>query len=216
MHDHLDGKGVASMIVLVAEHLIDNTDRLTDADIAIGDGDHGTGMRRGFEGVLKSLAGLDEVDPEIVLKKTGSAIMTDAGGASGAIFGTLFRSGSKALAGRPDFDAAAFADFLGAGLASVERRGQSAAGQKTMIDALSPAAKAAEAHRTGSLGAAVAAAAEAALDGMEQTKAMVAKMGKARSLGDRSLGHVDPGALSMSLILDAMNAFLKKRRAVSE
>ena len=81
------------MIVLVAEHLIDNTDRLTDADIAIGDGDHGTGMRRGFEGVLKSLAGLDEVDPEIVLKKTGSAIMTDAGDASGAIFGTLFRSG---------------------------------------------------------------------------------------------------------------------------
>jgi dihydroxyacetone kinase-like protein len=127
------------------------------------------------------------------------------------VFGTLFRAGGKALEGRDRLDADGFALFLESGLEAVMTRGGCKVGQKTMVDALAPAAAAAAASRTASLSDAVAAATTAAREGAEATRGMVATTGKARSLGERSLGHVDPGAISVTLILGAMNDHLSGR-----
>lgn len=202
----MDGAGARAMMMAAADAVIANVDRLSEADRATGDGDHGVGMRRGFEAARAALASQVEATPEQVMKAVGTAIMANGGGASGAIFGTLFRSGAKALEGRANLDAEGFAAFLSGAVDAVKKRGGATEGQKTMIDALGPAA-AASARRS-SLAEAMAAAAHAALEGVEATRSMVATTGKARSLGDRSLGHIDPGALSVSIILGAMNDFV--------
>ncbi len=191
------------LLEAVCLHVIENVDVLTAADQAIGDGDHGVAMRRGFAAALEQLKADGAQSAEAMFKSVGSAVLAKAGGAAGAVFGTLFRSGAAAFAGR-EFDADAFASFLQLGLEGVEKRGGARPGQKTMVDALAPAAAAAREAAAGGLAAAAGAAADAARRGVESTKAMVATTGKARALGERSLGHADPGAVSVSLILDAM------------
>lgn len=191
------------MMLAVAQAIIDNVDVLSEADRATGDGDHGVGMRRGFEAAQDAIAALQAPNPEQVMKAAGTAIMAKGGGASGAIFGTLFRAGSKALEGKDHLDAASFAEFLTMALEAVQKRGGVTTGQKTMVDALAPAATAS--HGGGSLKAAMVRAAEAAAAGVEATRNMLATTGKARSLGERSLGHIDPGALSVSIILKTMS-----------
>lgn len=203
----LDLNATIAMLKAVSCAVIDQVDTLTDADLAIGDGDHGVGMRRGFEAALD---GLEETPPQAVdaaFKAVGTAILSQTGGAAGAVFGTLFRSGAKALGEREAVDADGFAAFLENGLDAVIKRGGVTEGQKTMIDALAPAARAARAAVGGGLEEATAAAAGAARGGVEATRAMVATTGKARSLGERSLGHPDPGAISVSIILRAMQDF---------
>ena len=204
----MDGNAVKAMMAAVSEAIIDSVDLLTEADRATGDGDHGVGMRRGFEAARHALETLNEPTPDQVMKSVGTAVMSKGGGASGAIFGTLFRSGAKTLEGKSEFDAQGLAAFLKAGCEAVQKRGGAGPGQKTMIDALLPAADAAGAGH-GSLQDAVKAAAHAAKDGVEATRSMLATTGKARSLGERSLGHVDPGALSVSIILQAMADYAK-------
>lgn len=210
MADRLDLKATTDMLKAVSRSVIDQTDVLTDADLAIGDGDHGIGMRRGFEAALESLEATPPDTIENALKAVGTAIMSKTGGAAGAIFGTLFRAGSKPLAGSDDLDGEGFAAFLDSGLGAVLKRGGVTEGQKTMIDAIAPAARAARANAGAGLASAVAAATTASLEGVEATKDMIATTGKARSLGERSLGHPDPGAISTSLILKAMQDFTAK------
>jgi dihydroxyacetone kinase-like protein len=163
-------------------------------------------MRRGFEAALATMTELEHPTPDQVMKAAGMAIMTAGGGASGAVFGTLFHGGARALEGRGSVDADAFANFLEAASAAVQKRGGASPGQKTMVDALAPAAAAC--RGCSGLKAALSAAARAAEAGAEATRAMVASTGKARSLGERSLGHVDPGALSVAIILAAMRDFV--------
>jgi len=206
----LDLQQAVALLDHVALAVIDQTDVLTDADLAIGDGDHGIGMRRGFEAAREALATAPPETIDAAFKAVGGAILSATGGAAGAIFGTLFRSGSKAFAGRGAVDADGFAGFLEGGLEAVLKRGGVVEGQKTIIDAAAPAARAARAAVAGGLRATVAASAEAALAGVEATKAMVATTGKARSLGERSIGHPDPGAISVSLILVAMRDFTSR------
>lgn len=208
MSDTLDREGATAMLRAVAQAVIDQTDVLTDADLAIGDGDHGVGMRRGFEATLEALQSQPDT-VEAAFKAAGTAIMSQTGGAAGAIFGTFFRSGAKAFAGKEAVDGASFAGFLETGLEAVLKRGGVTEGQKTIIDALAPAARAARAAG-GSLADVTAAAAQGALDGVEATRAMIATTGKARSLGERSIGHPDPGAISVSLILVAARDFVAK------
>ncbi|MDR3375484.1 MAG: dihydroxyacetone kinase subunit DhaL [Ancalomicrobiaceae bacterium] len=195
------------MLLAVAEYIVERTDMLTQIDQAIGDGDHGIGMRRGFLAVSEQLQGSEPASVEAVVKAAGTAIMAKTGGAAGAIFGTFFRSGSSAFAGR-NFDADGVAAFLRIGLEAVEKRGGSRPGQKTMIDALAPAAAAAADAAGGGLSETLARACAAAVAGVEATKGMIATTGKARTLGERSLGHPDPGAVSFSLILTAMRDFV--------
>ncbi len=191
------------MLMHAADRVVAGRDLLTEAD-RMGDGDHGVGMARGFEAAQRKLAAALPASIPDAFKLTGTTLMAAVGGAAGMVFGTLFRSGASALEGRERFDADALAAWLQAGLAAVKKRGGAALGDKTMIDALEPAAVAAAAARGGSLGAALAAAAEGARGGVERTRGLVARAGKMRSLGARTLGHPDPGAVSMHLILDAM------------
>jgi dihydroxyacetone kinase-like protein len=204
MTQSLDGGAVRTLMEGVCRHVVANEEVLSDADRAIGDGDHGVGMRRGFEAALEALTNQNPQTPEQVMKAVGTAVMAKTGGAAGVVFGTLFRSGAKALDGKEHLDAAGFAAFLEAALDGVVKRGGVIQGQKTMVDALAPAAAAAKAAAGGSLAQSLEAAAAAAQQGVESTKGMVATTGKARSLGERSLGFVDPGAVSISLIFNAM------------
>lgn len=210
MLDKLDARTSREMLESVSRYVIERTDILTDADLAIGDGDHGIGMRRGFEAVLSNLESAPGDSPETVFKTVGTAILSNTGGAAGAVFGTLFRAGSKAFAGNETIDGDGFAAFLEDGLEAIIKRGGVVEGQKTMIDAIGPAARAARGEVGKGLAAVVAAASEASLSGVEATKDMIATTGKARSLGERSLGHPDPGAISISLILQAMRDFTAK------
>lgn len=205
----LDTAGSIAMLKAVAQAIIDQTDVLTDADLAIGDGDHGTGMRRGFEAAQEALNANPPASVEDAFKAVGMAVLSQTGGAAGAIFGTLFRSGGKAFAGKDAVDGDAFTAFLENGLEAVLKRGGVTEGQKTIIDALAPAARAARAA-SGSLADVSAAAARGALDGVEATKGMIATTGKARSLGERSIGHPDPGAISVSIILVATRDFIAR------
>lgn len=196
-----------AMILAVAASIEANTEKLTQADQAIGDGDHGIGMARGFAAVA------DAVDAEVfhtvddLLKKTGMKLVTSIGGAAGVIFGTLFTGGAKNMGGRTTFDSSALALLLSDGLTAIETRGKANPGDKTMIDALAPAAKRAQALVGEPLSAALDGALAAAEEGMEATRNMIAKFGKAKALGERSLGHPDPGAISLCLILQAMSGY---------
>lgn len=200
----MDAKASVAMLRAVAEAVIANVDVLTDADLATGDGDHGIGMRRGFEAALVALnAPLATIDA--AFRATGLAIMANTGGAAGAVFGTVFTAGAKAFAGQDEITSDNFRRFLSDAQVAVSKRGGVVEGQKTMLDALGFAARAAAAE--GGLAETMTAAAEGAQDGVEATKAMIATTGKARSLGERSIGHPDPGAISVAIILGAMRNY---------
>jgi dihydroxyacetone kinase-like protein len=201
----LNLEGLRLRLLGAADAVLAEVDTLTHADQAVGDGDHGIGMERGFTAVKEKLAG-EFSSISQMLGAVGQALMLKVGGSSGAIFGTLFSSGSKAAttARAETLNAAAFADFLQTGLEAVQKRGNAKVGDKTMVDALAPAAEAARANASGPIDACLHAAAEAAQAGMESTKNMVATLGRAKILGDRALGHPDPGAISMALILRGM------------
>ncbi|HML20265.1 MAG TPA: dihydroxyacetone kinase subunit DhaL [Aggregatilinea sp.] len=196
------------MLLYLCQQMIGYTDTLTQADQAIGDGDHGIGMARGFEAVRQKLEAGSFTALDELFKTTGMTLITSIGGASGIIFGTWFRGGAKNLGGVAVLDAQGFSTWLVDGLAAVKERGKTKAGDKTMVDALEPAALKSAQVASAPLTEALAAAAEAARVGMEATKEMVASVGRAKSLGERSLGHPDPGAVSTYLILKTMYDFV--------
>lgn len=193
------------MLLHVCQGMQASKDVLSEADRAIGDGDHGVGMARGFEAVQRKLEAMSSaVAMDELFRTVGTALLTSVGGAAGAVFGTLFRGGSRNLSNCSAFDSAALARLLADGLTAVKERGQARPGDKTMVDALEPAAQRAQEMTGASLGEALTEVAEAARLGMEKTRNMVATVGKAKTLGDRSLGHPDPGAISTYLILKYM------------
>ena len=196
------------MFVYVCKKMEESKDLLTQADKAIGDGDHGVGMARGFEAVRQKLeAQAFETLGELV-KSIGTTLMTSIGGAAGAVFGTLFRGGSKSLDDRHEFDGETLSLMLLDGLQAVKERGKAGPGDKTMVDALEPAALTSREQHSAPLHEALGAVTESARQGMEKTKEMVANVGKAKTLGERSLGHADPGAVSTYLILKSMTEYV--------
>lgn len=198
---------VVEMLNLVADRIIEAEPMLSEADRNLGDGDHGLGMKRGMEAVKEKLAGGAE-SIEKAFANTGMAMMSSMGGASGAIFGTLWRSGGKALAGKETFDAQALADLVKAGVDGVMARGGAKPGDKTMIDALHPAAEKAAEVASVSLPEAITAVAAAAEAGKEASKGMIATMGRAKTLGEQSIGHPDAGACSVVVIFNAMKDYI--------
>lgn len=197
---------VTEMLRTVAQAVIDKTDVLTDADLATGDGDHGIGMRRGCEAALDALG--PDLTIEEAFKKIGMAIMSKTGGAAGAVFGTFFRGGAGVFAGAETLNTENFLGFVAQSSAAVSKRGEVEEGAKTMVDAVMPASRAAAQANDDDLHAVFAAAERGALEGVEATKDMIATTGKARSLGERSIGHPDPGAISVSIILSAMKSYV--------
>jgi len=199
------------MFIYVANKMVDSKDALTQADKAIGDGDHGIGMARGFEAVGQKLETQSFTSIGDLFKSIGMTLMMSIGGAAGAVFGTLFRGAGKNTDDRSELDSQTLAVALQDGLQAVKDRGKAKPGDKTMVDALEPAAvKSAELVAV-PLDEALKDICEAARLGMEKTKEMVAALGKAKPLGERSLGHVDPGSLSTYLIFKYMLQYISEK-----
>ncbi|MFC5458001.1 dihydroxyacetone kinase subunit DhaL [Prosthecobacter fluviatilis] len=196
------------MMLQVADAIIAAEPMLSQADRDLGDGDHGLGMKRGMEAVKAQLEPMDPASVEQVFVTTGTAMMTSMGGASGAIFGTVYRAGGKALAGRPAFDAEGLSLLLSAALEGVMKRGGAKPGDKTMIDALAPAAEKARESTALPLTEALTAVAAAAEGGKEASKNMIAQFGRAKTLGEACLGFPDAGACSVVVMLNTMRDFV--------
>jgi dihydroxyacetone kinase-like protein len=187
-------------------------DHLVQLDAAIGDGDHGTNMVRGFEAVVQALDADNGSPPGRLLIVAGRTLVSTVGGASGPLWGSALRNAGRTLGDAQTFDGAQLAELLAAALAAVKDLGTAAVGDKTMVDALEPAvdtlrARVAEGE---SLPAAIDAAASAAEEGMRATIPLQARKGRASYLGERSVGHQDPGATSTALIVRALQRAVAK------
>ena len=176
-------------------------DHLTELDAAVGDADHGANLHRGLTAVVAGLDAGAPDDPAALLKQAGMAMVSKVGGASGPLYGTLLLR----MAGGSFADDTGVAAALRAGLDGVVARGKAERGDKTLIDALAPACDALDAALAGgsSLADALTAAASAAHEGRDATVPLQARKGRASYLGERSIGHPDPGATSLALLLDA-------------
>lgn len=187
-----------------ARLITENAQYLSDLDAAVGDADHGINMERGMSAVIAALDEAPPADLPALFKKVGMTLVSSVGGASGPLYGTLFLRMAPAF-GADTAGSAEFAKALRAGVDGVVTRGRAEAGDKTMFDALAPALDALDgalASGTG-LAPALREAATAADRGRDATEAMVARKGRASYLGQRSVGHIDPGATSSAMLITA-------------
>jgi dihydroxyacetone kinase-like protein len=198
----VDAGAVRAWIEEFARLISANKEKLTELDSAIGDADHGINMDRGMTAVVNAL---DGGTPAEVLKRTGMTLVSTVGGASGPLYGTAFLRMATAAGDAGDIDAQGFVGMLRAGLDGVVARGKAEVGDKTMVDALAPAVAALDTAIAGGapLGPALQAALQAAVKGQDGTIPMVARKGRASYLGERSAGHQDPGATSVTLLITA-------------
>jgi dihydroxyacetone kinase-like protein len=190
--------------------VIKNQTELTELDSAIGDADHGINMARGMTAVIDKLDGEQLAHANDLFKTVAMTLVTSVGGASGPLYGTFFLRFASAAGPAIELDAEGLHMALRAGLSGIVERGKARAGDKTMVDALSPALDAMESviKNGGDLTASVSAGRDAAVAGRDATVPMVARKGRASYLGERSAGHMDPGAASMALLVDALAAEL--------
>jgi dihydroxyacetone kinase-like protein len=193
---------VASAVRAIAEVVAEHRDELVQLDRAIGDGDHGENLKRGFTAIVSKLDESTPDTPGAVLKLVASTLISKVGGAAGPLYGTAFLRAATAVADATELEAEQVTAALRAALGGVVARGKAELGDKTMVDALDPAVRAAEAG--GSITEILKAAADAAQAGAEATEPLVARKGRASYLGERSAGHVDPGARSTALMLRSL------------
>lgn len=199
-------KKILTILSKINFRLQENKDFLTGLDSAIGDGDHGINMSRGFLAVMEKLPQMEDKDIATILKNVGMTLVSTVGGASGPLYGTAFMRAGAAAAGKTALRGADFLALLDAAVEGIRQRGKAQKGEKTMLDALVPALEAFEAeHASGaSPRRALERAVDAAREGVEHTKTIIATKGRASYLGERSLGHQDPGATSALLMLEAL------------
>lgn len=215
--DTLNGEETKEMLLYVAAKVIENQAYLTEVDSRIGDGDHGIGMTRGMESVSEALGQLAETpDPATLFTVAGSAMVMSMGGASGVIFGSLYMAGAKGLGPKAEMVAVDLAELFQRSLQAIQARGGAQPGDKTMVDALSPAVDAMLENSRKGIVPMFEAAAEAAREGMESTKDLIAKHGRARSLMERSIGYQDAGATSVWIIFKSMAEWVKNRADAQE
>lgn len=209
MRETVTQERVAAWLRAYAEAVAKNRDLLTELDAAIGDADHGSNMERGMQAVVGRLdgpsAGADDGGVGALLKLVGMTLVSTVGGAAGPLYGTFFLQMGKDAGEAPELSAAQWAAALEAGVKGVQMRGKAELEDKTMVDALAPAAEALSAAvALGlTLADALQRAAEAAEQGMKATVPLVARKGRASYLGERSAGHQDPGATSSWLLMQA-------------
>jgi dihydroxyacetone kinase-like protein len=178
---------------------------LSELDAAIGDGDHGTNMDRGMQAVVTSMSG-DTIGD--LVKQAGMTLVSTVGGASGPLYGTFFLRFASSAGAAGELDAAQFAAAMRAGLDGIVARGKAEPEDKTMFDALAPAVQTLESGAAADLANTLHAAAEAADKGRDATIEMLARKGRASYLGERSIGHQDPGATSAALLVRAAASVL--------
>ena len=205
----VDAAALTAWVREFARLVHEQRDRLTQLDAAIGDADHGANLDRGMTAAVAALEAQPADDPAAILKTVATTLIKTVGGASGPLYGTFFLRAAGALGG----DGAALATAVRAGYDGVVARGKAERGDKTMLDALGPACDALdEALAAGKpLDEALGAAAEAAAAGRDATEPLVARKGRASYLGERSAGHVDPGAASATLLVEAAATALAGR-----
>lgn len=208
-------KQVTEIIIRIAKTLEENKQYLTDLDAAIGDGDHGTNMSRGFQNVRDKLETTEFNEIADIVKTTAMTLISTVGGASGPLYGSLFLKAAGELKGLQTLDLSEFCKCFGVGIESVKQRGRSELGEKTMLDVLIPVHQsllgsvASKHDERESFHRATIIAREAA----EATKLVKATKGRASYLGERSIGHIDPGAMSSCLIIETIDQYLSEKGA---
>lgn len=207
----LNEDAVRSMLVYVADKIIENKPFLTEVDSKIGDGDHGIGMAGGMQKAKEAVLRAENSGNAYALfDKAGKAMLMSMGGASGVIFGSLFMAGVKGAEAKPELSPADFTLLMEKSLEAIKERGKARLGDKTMIDALEPAVEAMKKTRDGGFLPMLKAAVLAAAEGVENTKKYQAKFGRAKSLMERAVGFQDAGATSVWLIFRSMSEFVEQ------
>jgi dihydroxyacetone kinase phosphoprotein-dependent L subunit len=204
---------VKDIFFYVGEKGIESKPLLTKIDSAIGDGDHGIGMSVGFTKAKENLKANEFTTVNDVFKTIGMSMISSMGGASGVIFGTMFVGGIKGLDPKEALDLPLLAEIFEKALVAIKQRGKAELGDKTMIDAFQPAVEALKESATAndSLVEGLRKAESAALNGVEASKDYVAKFGRAKSLGERAVGHQDAGATTVSIIFKSMKDWVEGR-----
>ena len=192
-----DADLIAALIARAEAAIAAHAGELTALDQAVGDGDHGLNMARGFKALAEAAPEIAALPFGVALQKAGMTLVMKVGGASGPLYGSALMAMGKAAEAAPR-DAGGAAALLAAGIAAVKARGKSDVGAKTMLDALAPV------HAALAAGGGAAEARAAAAAGLEATRAMRATKGRAAFLGERSIGHLDPGARSSALLVDVV------------
>ncbi len=200
---------LAAIIAAMARHVAEHRECLNRLDAALGDGDHGASISAAFQLAVSEINALEEPSPGDIWLTTAKALMNGMGGASGALFGTLFLKGASSIRGKGRLSGSDMEALWRAGLLGVKLRGRANIGDKTMVDALEPAVEVFCARE--GLATAWRNAAEAARNGAESTKILIARQGRAKYLGERGIGHQDPGATTIALMFEAAAEFWKER-----
>jgi len=203
---------VLDFIRIYADKMAEHRQELTDLDQAIGDGDHGINMSRGFKAVMEKLPAVENKDIDEILKTVGMTLVSTVGGASGPLYGTAFMKAGMSTKGKEELSnedvILAFDEAVG----GIQFRGKAVRGEKTILDSLIPAIDAIKASiKEGkTMAEALVEAEKAAWNGVEYTKTIIATKGRASYLGERSIGHQDPGATSMAYAFQAANEVAQK------
>lgn len=202
-----DSKKVIEIIRQIIARIDEKKDYLTELDQPIGDSDHGINMARGFEEVGKKLPSMEGKDIGAILKTVGMTLMSKVGGASGPLYGSAFMKAGVAMAGKNEMDIRDFLTCMDTAIAAVQKLGKAQLEEATMIDAMIPADEAMKKALENGADAktVLAEGTKAAWAGAEHTKGLVATKGRASYLGERGIGHQDPGATSFSYILEVIS-----------
>lgn len=210
--EYFELKTARSWIQTAALLIAENAAMLTELDAAIGDGDHGENMMRGFKAIEKKLQAesTPSADLSALFKLVGMTLLSSVGGAAGPLYGGFFLALGKASAGKDKLAKQELGHILEEGLADIQKRGKAQLSDKTMVDALAPALQTFREHSGGDLTAALRAAAEQADQSAKATIPMLARKGRASYLAERSIGHQDPGATSVALLLYALASACEK------
>lgn len=205
-----DSKKVVEILTQISEQIQMEKEFLTELDNVIGDGDHGINMARGFKEVEKKLPDLTGKDIGAILKAVGMTLVSTVGGASGPLYGTAFMKAGAAVGDKTEIDGGDFIAALEAAVGGIEMRGKAHEGEKTMLDALIPALNAMKKSyaENKDFKAALTQGVAAAEEGVEYTKTIIATKGRASYLGERSIGHQDPGATSSCLMLKVISRMI--------
>lgn len=200
-----------SMLMYTCQVMVDSQEIMCEADRNIGDGDHGIGMAKGFEAALQELQKQEFEDVYKIFFTVGRTMIKEMGGASGIIFGMLFYAGSKNVEPSPELTVEDFVTVFDKALTEIKAKGQAQVGDKTVVDALQPMVEAMQQNLDKDLSfeEITQIALQAAIQGKENSKQYAAKFGRAKTLGDRAIGYPDAGAVSLTLIMQAMLDWLK-------
>ena len=210
--NQMDYKQCREMILYVAQKIVESEPYLTEIDMEIGDGDHGTGMKRGFSNVMKTLKERCPESMEEVFRVTGWTLLDTMGGASGVLFGTVFISGISKRDNHLFWNLEDFSQVFNRSLLALKERGKAKVGDKTMVDALEPAAEALglAAAKGKGLKEGFSQAAECAGKGVEYSKNVKARFGRAKYFGEKAIGLQDAGATSVWIIFRSMSQWIEE------